>query len=339
MRHTTTRAIFLVGTAGLALMILAGCSMPAETFDPVSSRGRSISDLFIVALILSAVVFVPLMGLLTYIVIRFRSRPDADEPRVVGQTGRWQAAWIGGMLLLFAVLGAFMIRTINIVDAPASSSAITIEVIGHQWWWEFRYPDSDVVTANELHVPVGKPLRLEIEGADVIHSFWVPEFGWKKDGIPGRTNTMAVEVDRPGVYDGACTEFCGAQHAWMRVRVVAEPEAAFDGWIDQQRQPAAEPPSEIARRGEDVFLANTCMSCHTVRFAAGSETPGGVGPDLTHFGSRETLGSGILPNTPENLRAWVQNADGVKPHVLMPGFEGLSDEEIEALVRYLEGLE
>ena len=336
--HTRRRALILFGMTGLVLVVLGGCTTGIDSFDPISSRGRSISNLFMLTLILAAVIMVALCSVLAYILIRFRSRPGGEATRGVGHTHQIEAAWIIGIVVLFAILGFFMVRSMQAVTAPAEAPAITIQVVGHQWWWEFRYPDSNVVTANELHVPVGTSLRFQIDGADVIHSFWVPQFGWKVDAIPGKSNSMTVEVDKTGTFEGACTEFCGAQHAWMRIRVIAEPASDFQAWIAHQQQPAADAQSAIAKRGQVLFLENTCVSCHSVRFADGSATKGGIGPDLTHVGSRETIGAGVLTNTPDNMTAWIRNADSVKPHVLMPGFTSLSDQDIEALMRYLEGL-
>ena len=215
-----------------------------------------------------------------------------------------------------------------------SPSAMRVEVVGHQWWWEYRYPDLNVVTANELHVPVGVPLRLELTSNDVIHSFWAPQFGWKKDAIPGKTNTMPVQVDQPGVYDGTCTEYCGTQHAWMRVRVVAQSTDEFNAWVQQQQQPASSSQDPTAARGQQVFTGSTCVNCHTLR---GTTANGQVGPDLTHFGSRSIIGAGVLENTPDNLRQWISNPQAIKPGVLMPGYSSLSDDDLTALVTYLEG--
>jgi cytochrome c oxidase subunit 2 len=217
------------------------------------------------------------------------------------------------------------------VDA-ASPSALRIRAVGHQWWWEYQYPDLGVATANELHVPLGVPLQIELDGADVIHSFWVPQFGWKKDMIPGKTNVMWVQPEQPGVYDGVCTEYCGTQHAWMRIRVVVEPSERFDAWIAQQRQPAAAAQGPATARGQQVFLSNTCVNCHAI---GGTTATARVGPDLTHVGSRTTIGAGLVENTPDTLRQWVRNAHDLKPGVLMPAYNSLSGDDLDALVQYL----
>lgn len=245
-----------------------------------------------------------------------------------------QIAWTVAPLLLFAVLAVLFIRTIQKVDHPVAASGLRIEVIGHQWWWEFRYPDSGVVTANELHLPTNQPVELQLDAGDVIHSFWVPQFGWKMDAIPGRPTHLAVTVDKAGTYEGACTEFCGAEHAWMLIRVVAEPPDQFGAWIAGQQQAATAPQGDLATAGQNLFLASTCVNCHTVR---GTAATGNVGPDLTHVGSRATLGAGVIPNTPEELRAWIADASSYKPDVLMPKFT-FTPQQLDQLVAYLEGL-
>jgi cytochrome c oxidase subunit II len=218
-------------------------------------------------------------------------------------------------------------RSVN----AAPPDAQPLRIVGHQWWWEYQYPDLQVVTANELHVPVGAPLQLNLQSVDVIHSFHVPQFGWMRDTVPGKTNQMSIFVDRQGQYDGTCNQYCGLQHAWMRVVVVAEPADQFSAWVRQQQQ--AVTPSGV--RGEQVFLQNTCVSCHTIR---GVSSLANVGPDLTHVGSRTTLGTGVVDNTPDNLRRWLRNASSIKPGVLMPAFQSLSNADLAALADYLETL-
>jgi cytochrome c oxidase subunit 2 len=206
-----------------------------------------------------------------------------------------------------------------------------LRVIGHQWWWEFQYPDMQVVAANELHVPVGTNVSVELDSVDVIHSFWVPQFGYMRDLIPGKPNVMQVLVDRAGTYVGACNQYCGAQHAWMRLRVQAEGADQFQAWAQQQRQTVP----MTGARGEQVFLQNTCINCHAVR---GLPATAQVGPDLTHLGSRATLGAGVIDNTPDNLRRWIRNPQTIKPGVLMPAFQDMSDADLGALADYLESL-
>jgi cytochrome c oxidase subunit II len=214
----------------------------------------------------------------------------------------------------------------------AQDNAQPLVVTGYQWWWQFTYPNQQVITANELHVPVGVPLEVSLQSADVIHSFHVPRFGWMQDLVPGKTNSMNILVERPGTFDGSCNQYCGLQHAWMRLRVVADTPDQFNAWAQQQAAPAV----LTGSLGEQVFQQNTCVSCHTIRGLNGAS--GTVGPDLTHLGSRSTLGAGVVDNTPENLRAWISNPQQIKPGVLMPAFSSLPPADLDALVQYLEGL-
>ena len=317
------------GAGGLLGAGASGCARP-ESFAPVTDRGHSILDLFLLAMALSALVLLGVVGLLLYMLFRFRARERAEEPAQTEGNRALEITWTAAPFLLLAVLFGFTVATMRTVTSSAPSP-LRVRVIGHQWWWEFLYPDLGVVTANELHVPTDTPLRLEIEAADVIHSFWVPRFGWKMDAIPGKTNVMTMRVAEAGTYDGACTEFCGVQHAWMRIRAVAQPRDQFDAWAAAQSRPAS---ASTAGQGQQIFLSDTCVNCHAV---AGTPASGRVGPDLTHFGSRATLGAGVRANTPENLAAWIRNADAIKPGARMPHYT-YSDDELQALVEYLEGL-
>jgi len=224
-----------------------------------------------------------------------------------------------------------VIGTMRIVDDP-QPNAQPLVVTGHQWWWEYTYPNQQVIAANELHVPVGEPLQVSLQSVDVIHSFHVPQFGWMQDLIPGKTNSMSILVERPGTYDGACNQYCGLQHAWMRLRVVAETQDQFNAWLAAQAATAA----STGSRGEQVFQQNTCVSCHTIRGLSGAT--GTVGPDLTHVGGRSTLGAGVIDNTPDNLKQWIANPQAIKPGVLMPAFQSLPPGDLDALVQYLEAL-
>jgi cytochrome c oxidase subunit 2 len=191
-----------------------------------------------------------------------------------------------------------------------------------------------VVTANEMHVPVGRPVRVQLESADVIHSFWVPRLSGKTDMIPGKTNELWFMAQAPDAYLGQCAEFCGIQHAWMLLRIVAQPESDFNAWLAGQQRLAARPTESTAQQGERIFLAQTCVNCHAIR---GSAAAGTVGPDLTHIGSRQTIGAGVLDNTPANMRSWLKDPQAFKPGSNMPDFH-LSDDEIAALAAYLDGL-
>ncbi|HEY3107988.1 MAG TPA: cytochrome c oxidase subunit II [Chloroflexota bacterium] len=302
---------------------------------PVTPQGQAVSSLFNLALWLSLGVFLLVAGVLAYVVLRFRARVEADdEPAQVEGNRRVEVIWTVTPLVLIAVLFALAVRTLDTLGA-ASPSPLRIRVVGHQWWWEYEYPDLGVRSANELRVPTGTPLQLEITSADVIHSYDVRAFGWKSDAIPGKVNLIRLEVAKAGRYDGDCTEYCGAQHAWMRVDMLAEPREQFDGWVLGQLAPAAEPSDAAARRGKAVFLGSTCVNCHTVR---GVGPQPRVGPELTHLGSRPTIGAGIRPNTRADLRDWLRDVQAVKPGALMPSYADLAETDLDALAAYLESL-
>lgn len=240
------------------------------------------------------------------------------------------------------VLGGLLVASVEIgraVDRFGADAALEVNVIGHQWWWEIQYLDPQAsniaTTANELHVPAGRPVRIHLESRDVIHSFWVPSLHGKTDLIPGKRNTIVIQADHPGVHRGQCAEFCGAAHAKMGILVIAEDEAAFQAWLAHQRAPAAEPRSDLARRGRDVFVRGACAMCHTVRGTAAGAT---AGPDLTHVGGRRTLGAGTLPNVRGHRAGWIANSQSAKPGNHMPAVS-LPPDDLEAVVTWLEDLE
>jgi len=271
--------------------------------------------------------------LLGYALLRFRDRPGAALPAQSHGRPWLEIAWTIGPAIVLLVIAVptlqVIFRTQTVAKPP---DALEVVVRGYQWWWEFAYPSLGVTTANELHVPAGRRVVFTLEGPDVIHSFWVPTFGGKRDVVPGRTNVIALVPDRPGDYWGQCAEFCGTSHANMGLRVVVHDAAAFDRWVARERGPALEPSGDAAA-GKAIFAGQACVGCHTVR----GVSTGTLGPDLTHFGSRTTLGAGMFPNTPERLAAWVKNAPAMKPGVKMPPF-ALSEDQAKALGAYLTSL-
>jgi len=233
---------------------------------------------------------------------------------------------------LFVISDIFLIRT---TEAPAkTATSMTVDVTGHEWWWEFRYPGTRAVTANELHIPVRTPVRIVVHTADVIHSFWVPQLNRKIDTIPGQDNSIELDADHVGVYRGACAEFCGLQHAHMDFLVYADPPAVFRRWLANEAKPAATPTSALAKQGHDVFMSGTCSSCHAIR---GTAAGGDVGPDLTHVGSRATLAAVTIPNDKGDLAAWIPDSQHFKPGNQMPNMS-LTGRQLQALLAYLEGL-
>jgi cytochrome c oxidase subunit II len=306
-------------------------------FSPVSTPASSIATLAWFILAVTAAIFLVVFGLLLYSVVRFRARVT-DEPREPAQlygSNQIEFAWTAVPVLIVFVLVLTTIRTIyNVQDAMEPPGAIHVRVIGHQWWWEFRYPDLGIVTANELHVPLSDlahptPTWLRLESADVAHSFWVPRLAGKTDLIPNRINTMWFAPQQAGIYLGQCAEFCGTQHAMMLIRVVVEPRPVFDQWVAAQRLPATS--RSVEARGRQVFESNSCVSCHSVRGTLGHGT---YGPDLTHLMSRQTLGSGVALNTPEYLKIWVGDPDRMKPGVLMPAMN-LPENDLDELIAWM----
>ena len=309
-------------------------------FNPVSTPASDIATLAWFVLAITGAIFFAVAGLLLYSVVRFRARPgdEPQEPPQLYGSNQIEFAWTAIPALIVIVLVLTTIRTIYDVQAAAEPpGAIQVRVIGHQWWWEFHYPDLGIVTANELHVPISDPGHpaptwLQLESADVAHSFWIPRLAGKTDVIPNRINTMWIDPHVAGVYLGQCGEFCGTEHAMMLIRVVVEPRAGFDRWVAAQQQPAALP--DAAAHGRQVFESNACTSCHTVK---GTSAHGTYGPDLTHLMSRQTLGSGVALNTPDHLKIWVRDPAVMKPGVLMPAMD-LSESDLDDVVAWMTTL-
>jgi cytochrome c oxidase subunit II len=258
-------------------------------------------------------------------------RPESGAKRVV------VTAVVLSAIGLLVLLAASVVTDRALATLPLAN-AVHIEMVGHQWWWQVQYDDPDPSrmfnTANEMHIPVGRPVVITLKSDDVIHSFWVPNLHGKKDLIPGRVNTIQLQADKAGVYRGQCAEFCGLQHAFMAFTVVAEDDAKFQQWADAQRKPAPEPTDAKARRGHDLFMSGTCMMCHTI---AGTTAGARKAPDLTHVASRPTLAAGTLPNDPQAMAAWIRDPQKLKPGANMPAHH-VPDDELDALVTYLETL-
>jgi cytochrome c oxidase subunit II len=289
------------------------------------------AELWWLALGAATAVFVCVVAALALAVFRPRSSASEDSSiRIVV---------LGGIVLpvvLLSSLFILVVRTLADLADPLDRTGPNIHVIGHQFWWEVRYPDQQIVTANEVHVPVGLPVRITLSSVDVIHSFWVPQLAGKVDLIPGHTDTTWLQADQPGVYRGQCAEYCGLQHARMAFLLVAEPPDAFAAWLEQQRRPADQPTDPLLLTGAQAFARAGCVQCHSIRY--GDRAVGGLnGPDLTHIGSRRTIAAGTLPNNLGNLLGWITNPQALKPGNLMPTLP-LEPETVTALAQYLESL-
>jgi cytochrome c oxidase subunit II len=312
-----------------------------DALDPAGPNAERISDLFWYMTTTASVIYVIVIGVLVYAAFRRREEPPgpAVEARMERRAGVSVAV---GIAVTVVVLIATLLVDFSLSRANASTGdeqqPITIEIVGHQWWWEVHYEDSipqrRVTTANELYLPVGERVKLVMTSTDVIHSFWVPNLAGKKDIVPGYRTETWLQADRPGVYRGQCAEFCGHQHAKMGITVIAVPRAEFDQWIARQLQPAAPPTDSLAFAGQQVFVSGSCAMCHNI---TGTTASGVVGPDLTHLASRRMIGAGTLLNRRGQLAGWIVDPQGIKPGVRMPSNQ-LDPNELRALLAYLETL-
>lgn len=333
-RSTLRRAAL----AALPLLALAGCAKnaPQDTLEPKGPVARQIDNLQNPVFAVAGVVFVLVMGLALYIVIKFRHRDDAPEPVQVHGNTKLELTWT--LIPAFTLLVIAVPTIATIFDlAERQPDSVNVTVVGRQFWWEYRYDDYGIVTANELVIPAGQPIEITLDGAedDVIHSFWIPPLGGKQDIVPGREHRMRIEADEPGTYLGQCAEYCGLSHANMRARAVALPRGEFDAWVRDQQRPALPVPAgnSEAAQGQALFTAKGCGGCHTVQ----GVSQGQVGPNLTHLFSRETFAGSMFDLSTSNLRRWLQDPPAVKPGAKMPNL-GLTDDEIAQLIAYMETL-
>ena len=322
----------------------ARAQSPTDIFAPAATPAHSIVDLSMLVLGVTTAIFLIVGGLLLYALIRYRQRPGEEdrEPAQIYGSNQIELSWTVIPILIVVMLFLTTTRVILGTQAiPKPEDAMDVTVIGHQFWWEYRYPKLGIVTANELHIPVSdashpEPTYLTLTSADVDHSFWVPRLAGKTDLIPNRVNTMWLDPQHAGVYVGQCAQYCGTQHAKMLLRVYADTPAEFDAWVAQQKKPARQEfaGDPEAAEGQKVFLHSACINCHAV---AGTAATGRFGPDLTHLASRDTIASGAIKNTPEDLRKWIDDPDSMKPGCLMPAMH-LNDHDLNAITAYLTQL-
>ncbi len=369
-RHRPRARWLLMGIALLAsALMLAACTTatPYSMIAPEGSHAQNIYNLLKPVSVAALVVFILVEGLLVYSVFRFRRRSQAMPVQTHGNT-RVEILWTIAPAIIVLVIAVLTFRTqaINSVQPP---DALRIEVVGHQWFWEFKYPEQGIVTANDLYIPVGRDVTFVLDSVDVIHSFWVPRLAGKTDVIPNNTNYISFRAQREGVYHGECAEFCGEEHALMRFRVIAVAPDVFARWATEHATPPQKPagdyviptavkrttptpgaptptvaptptpPSDPAARGQITFIRKGCVGCHVIDGVP--QAKGQTGPNLTYFGNRLTIAAGTMPNTPENLQLWLHDPGAIKPGNLMaaaikPGV--LSQQEISDLIAYLEGM-
>jgi cytochrome c oxidase subunit II len=357
-----------------AFVLLAACAgdYPQVMTDPVTEWGQVQLDIWALVTWWTVPILFVVFGALAYITVRFRARPESERPKPVYGSTKLEIIWtvIPALIVLFIAIPT--IQAIFALQEQEPEDALVIEAIGHQWWWEFRYPEEGITTANQFYVPVGRPLALRLRSNDVVHSFWIPRLGGKRDvnpvvrtpeGVrPLHLNSIVLTVDSTGEYLGQCAEFCGTSHAIMRMMAVALEPAEYDAWVAAMGEPAdpaepadpveaadpAEPadpdPAGLAAEGHDIFMRSTCIACHAI---TGTRAQGRLGPDLTMMGDRFSIGAGLMANTEENMTEWLLRAPELKKGIIMPGSDieaggmpptGLSREDARAVAAYLSSL-
>ena len=336
LASTAAAALLALGTAAATAADLSDAIRTPSMFTTSSAPADEIAEYSMLVLGVCAAIFAVVAGLLIVTVVRFRARPEdegREPPQVYGST-QVELAWTVVPLLIVVLLGLVTARNILALQKDTRPPGwLPITAIGHQWWWEFHYPEAGVVTANELHLPVGRPAFFDLKSEDVIHSFWVPQLSGKTDLIPNRTNHLWMEPREPGVYVGQCAEYCGTQHANMLLRVVVHTAEDFERWLSRQRADAAEDPA--VSEGRRVFETTACINCHSVR---GTNADGHFGPDLTHLMSRSTLAAGAAPNNRAELIDWITDPDHIKPGARMPAMK-LEPEQIAKVADFLGSLQ
>jgi len=335
LRRLRWPALVLPGLLSLALCMVAPLAhaqgFPQTTLEPKSAIAGEINDLLNNIVVWVVVIFVLVEGALVVTVMRFRRRAGGPAPKPIHGNTALEVTWTLIPAIILAFIAVPTVKTIfRVADVP--KNALEVRVTGHQWWWEFNYPQLGVTTANELHLPLGRPVAFTLESVDVIHSFWVPAFSGKRDVIPGRTNHMWFAPAATGEFPGQCAEFCGASHANMMFKVFVAPQADFDAWIKQQKAPVPPPDStSLAAKGLGIFQKGQCVACHMID----GVSYGVVGPNLTKVATRTTIAAGMYENTKDNLKMWIEDAPKHKPGSIMPNMS-VSDADAEALAAFLE---
>jgi cytochrome c oxidase subunit 2 len=305
-------------------------------FNIATSQNKAICDLHYFTLMICVLIGFVVTGLLVAVIVKFRAPAieDGIEPKQVRGNVKLEIIWTAIPLFIVTVLGVLTAYVMFMVNPPSANRQPDLIIIGHQWWWEYQYPKLGVTTANELYLPVGQEQLIEVRAADVVHSFWVPAFGQKMDAIPGHPTTMWLKPTKTGLFLGQCSEYCGAEHALMRIIAKVIPPEEFAAWAQAQAVVPSAPSEESAERGRQLFANATCVECHRV---SGTDATAQIGPDLTHIATRSTLGAGVIPNDVDNLAHWIQNPQKFKPGVYMPNMR-LTDTEAHDIATYLEGL-
>jgi cytochrome c oxidase subunit 2 len=324
----------LVPVLCLLALVLVGCSpdhYPQTALRPLSDFAKIGDDIQTTTFKWAVAVFILVEGALVYAIFRFRGKPNDPEPQQIHGNTTIEIIWTVIPALILAAIAVPTVKGIFETNATPPQAGLKVEVVGHQWWWEFRYPDFKVTTANELHIPVGQTVALHMSTMDVVHSFWPPRFAGKRDVFPNRETRLWFKAEKSGEYSGQCAEFCGIQHGRMGFRIVAQSPEEFKAWAGHMQSLVAKPPAAQSE-GEKLFLAKGCVGCHSLN---AFEAPKGlIGPNLANVGARSYIAAGTLKNTDENLAHWIMNPQSVKKGVLMPNL-GINADEAKALVAFL----
>ncbi|HEV3354913.1 MAG TPA: cytochrome c oxidase subunit II [Acidimicrobiales bacterium] len=326
------RAPLALAVVLLTTFVACSTKRSPSIVDPKGSEAHTIAGVWWLMFGLATAVYVIVGGFIIVAAVRGRGTKEGRPSRVRDNT----FVWVGGIIVpavILVVLGAATVHASNSLRKP-ETNPLRIEVVGKRWWWAVSYPDQKFDTANEVHIPVGRPIEIGLDSDNVIHSFWVPQLGGKVDLIPGQHNVWRFKATKEGTFRGECAEYCGLEHAKMNFLVVAQSAASFDTWALRHQQPQSEPASQLAANGQVVFMRAPCAGCHTIR---GTTAHGTIGPDLTDIGSRLTLGANTVPNTEGYLSGWIVNSQTIKPGNLMPPIP-LSSNDLQALVAYLRSL-
>jgi cytochrome c oxidase subunit 2 len=321
-----------------AALLLSSCGWslwdtPMTTVRPKSGFGRITHEIFMLISWWTLGIGIVVEAVLLWVCFHFREKPGQPIPKQVHGHTLLEVSWTIAFAVVLLIIVIPTIPVIFETQAAPPTTALRVDVGGRQWWWEFKYPDLKIVTANELHLPAGQTVAFNLHAPDVIHSFWMPQLGGKRDVVPGRVNRITLAPDEPGEYPGQCAEYCGVSHANMRFRVIVHSKADFEMWVAAQLGPPVQPTDPLMQKGQELFSQSACVGCHTITGVSG----GALGPNLTHFGSRTRMGGNLLANTPENLARWIENPGHMKPGVLMPDL-GMRGEKSKALAAYLLSL-
>lgn len=335
---------YLLGLLGVTVLAGCGKDLPQSVFDPHGPVARMQLRLLSLTMWLALLVGTVVAALSIYVAWRFREKPgDKGLPPQIHGNHKLEVLWTIIPIAILTIIAVPTVQTAQAVYNPPQG-ALKVRVIGRQWFWDFEYPELGIKTSNELHIPVGRPIELEVTSQDVIHSFWVPKLMGTIDVIPNRVNKAWMQADEPGEYSGQCKEFCGASHAKMKFRVIAEDPAKFEEWVKKMKQYSVTVDSDLAKRGQQLFFEKSCYQCHAISGLVGKtadgkevEAKGTVGPNLTGVGSRRYIAAGYMPNTDENLKLWLKDPGAVKPGAKMPNLQ-LKEDELQALVAFLRSV-